>query len=315
LKPAEKETGNEAMKWNEDQIPNLDGTTAIVTGANTGIGFETARALAAKGCQVVLACRSAGKGETAVARILEAYPEARVALSLLDLADLDSVRDFVERFRAQHTALHLLINNAGVMWLPRGTTKQGFELHLGINHLGHFALTGQLLPALLNTSRARVVTVSSLEHRPGVMRFDDLDFDARPYGGRTAYSQSKLANLLFTFELQRRLESMNADAISVAAHPGWTATDLQRNSRLVQLLNPVFAMDAPQGALPTLRAATDPEAKGGDYFGPNQFFEIRGYPERVGTTQRAKSLADAARLWEVSEERTGVHWQRARSAA
>jgi NAD(P)-dependent dehydrogenase (short-subunit alcohol dehydrogenase family) len=292
--------------WTEHDIPDQTGRVAIVTGANTGIGYETARALAEKGAEVTLACRSRQKGEAAAARIGARNPGGRAAFEALDLADLESVRRFADGFEKAHDRLDLLVNNAGVMAPPESRTKQGFELQLGVNHLGHFALTVRLLDLMRATPGARVVTVSSMAHRMGRMDFDDLDFTSRGYDPWAAYGQSKLANLLFTFELQRRLEAEGANVIAVAAHPGWTGTDLQRHSWFMRLLNPLFGMSPARGALPTLRAATDPGVQGGEYYGPDGFQEMRGRPVRVGTTEAAKSVEDAARLWKVSEERTGA---------
>lgn len=281
---------------------------AIVTGANSGIGFETARELARRGAGVVLACRSEERGAEAKQRIEAGLPDADVRVRKLDLADLDQVSEFAAALRAESDRLDLLINNAGVMIPPEGRTKQGSELQFGINHIGHFALTGRLLDLLLATPGARVVTVSSQAHRQGQLDFDDLDFE-RGYQAAAAYAQSKLANLLFTFELDRRLSAAGADVTAAAAHPGWTVTNLQRHSRLIRLLNPIFGMNQAKGALPTLRAATAPDVRGGDYFGPGGFYEMRGYPERVGTSDAARSEEDAARLWAVSEKRTGVTYE------
>jgi NAD(P)-dependent dehydrogenase (short-subunit alcohol dehydrogenase family) len=298
------------MKWTQNDIPDQTGRIAIVTGANTGIGYETARALAHKGADVTLACRSKEKGEAATQRIAAEQPSGRVTFAALDLADLDSVRSFAAAFTAKHNRLDLLVNNAGVMVPPESKTKQGFELQFGVNHLGHFALTGLLLDLLRAAPGARVVSVSSAAHRMGKMDFDDLDFTARGYKPWEAYGQSKLANLLFTFQLQRRFEAEGADVIAVAAHPGWTGTDLQRNAWYVRLMNVLVAMSPPQGALPTLRAATAPDVKGGEYYGPHGHREMRGYPVRVGTSEDAKNAQDAACLWQVSEELTGVEYVR-----
>lgn len=303
------------MKWTHDDIPPQTGKIAIVTGANTGIGYETARALAHKGAHVVLACRSAGKGEAATTRIAAERPRGTVAFAALDLADLDSVRAFADEFASANERLDLLINNAGVMIPPESTTKQGFELQFGVNHLGHFALTGLLLPLLRVTQGARVVTVASSAHRIGAMDFDDLHFRKRGYKPWLAYGQSKLANLLFMFELQRRLEAEGLDVTAVAAHPGWTGTDLQRNSWYIRPLNRLFAMTPAQGALPTLHAATAPDVRGGEYYGPDGLREMRGYPVRVGTTDAAQNTDDAARLWQLSEELTGVRYLSAAEAA
>jgi NAD(P)-dependent dehydrogenase (short-subunit alcohol dehydrogenase family) len=297
------------MKWTSAHIPDQTGRTAIVTGANSGIGFETARALAAKGARVVLACRDEAKGIAACERIMEEGGSARVAMMPLDLSALPSVRAFVAEFEARYERLDLLINNAGVM-MParRSRTADGYERQFGTNHLGHFALTGLLLPHLSSTAGSRVVTVSSLAHRLGTIDFDDLQQERRPYGRMASYAQSKLANLLFTFELQRRLAA-GAATQALAAHPGWTATNLQRETPLFRIFNRPLAMKPWQGALPTLYAATATEAKGGESYGPDGWFELRGFPRRVGTSERALSTEDAARLWRASETLTGVRFE------
>lgn len=295
--------------WNYDHIPDQTGRIAIVTGANSGIGFETARALVRKGAHVTLACRSVGRGQAAVDRILAEAPDGQAVVEQLDLADLDNVQAFAERIRAGREGLDLLILNAGVMVPPASTTAQGFELQFGVNHLGHFALTGHLLPLLRTRPGARVVTVSSLAALRGAMEFDDLQWEKRGYQPWPAYGQSKLANLLFTRELQRRLDATGVDAKATAAHPGWTATELQRTAPMYRLLNPLLAMKPPQGALPTLRAATDPAARGADYFGPSGFMQARGYPVEVEMTEAARSPEDANTLWQVSEELTRVRYE------
>ncbi len=292
-------------KWNLDNMPDQTGRITIVTGANTGIGFETAAALASKNATVVLACRNRQKAEDAMQKIRERTPDADLEFIELDLASLASVEKFAETYRSGHDRLDLLINNAGVMIPPFGTTEDGFELQFGCNHLGHFALTGRLLDLLEATPGARVVNVSSIAHRQGTMDFDNLNAE-KGYRSMPAYGQSKLANLLFTFELQRRLEGAGSAVKATASHPGWTGTDLQRHSGLFRVLNHFFAQTPPMGALPTLRAATDAEAEGGDYFGPKGFYEMRGYPIAVGTTPAAKNELDARRLWEVSEKLTNV---------
>jgi NAD(P)-dependent dehydrogenase (short-subunit alcohol dehydrogenase family) len=295
-------------KWTLDNIPNQSGRMAIVTGANTGIGFETAAALVAKNATVVMACRNRQKAEDAIKRIRERTPEAKLEFIELDLASLASIERFAEVFRADRDSLDLLINNAGVMIPPFGTTEDGFELQFGCNHLGHFALTGRLLTLLEVTEGSRVVTVSSMAHRQGKMDFDNLNAE-RGYSAMPAYAQSKLANLLFTFELQRRLDAAGSQVVASAAHPGWTGTDLQRHSGFIRFLNFFFAQTPPMGALPTLRAATDPIVESGDYFGPKGIYEMRGYPVKVGTTPAAKNELDARRLWEVSEKLTGVPYE------
>ncbi len=294
--------------WTADSIPDQSGRTAIVTGANTGIGFETARTLAPKGAHVILACRNATKGQAAVDRILAEDSSLSVALELLDLADLTNVEGFASRIANTVQRLDLLILNAGVMVPPESKTTQGFELQFGVNHLGHFALTGALLPLLRAQEGSRVVVVSSTAASMGSMNFEDLQFESRGYKPWPAYGQSKLANQLFTLELQRRLEAAGTPVLVTAAHPGWTQTDLQQHSGVFSFLNPFFAMKPPQGALPTLRAATDVDAKGGDYFGPHGWFQMRGYPVRVDMVAAAKVAEDASRLWQISEELTHVSY-------
>jgi NAD(P)-dependent dehydrogenase (short-subunit alcohol dehydrogenase family) len=292
--------------WTFDDIPDQTGRTAIVTGANTGIGLEAARMLARKGADVVLACRNPDKGKAALARIHAERPAGSATLGALDLSDLDSVSAFVEGFATTHARLDLLINNAGVMVPPLGRTKQGFELQFGTNHLGHFALAGRLLPLVLGTPGARVVVVSSTAQSFGRIDLDDLNWERRPYNAWRAYGQSKLANQMFALELSRRLAAAGSEVRATAAHPGWTATDLQRTAGAARFFNPLFAMKPADGALPTLRAATDPEAASGSYWGPARFFELSGPPVPARVPDRAKDSAVAARLWEVSEKLTGV---------
>ncbi|WP_333891800.1 SDR family NAD(P)-dependent oxidoreductase [Mycolicibacterium gadium] len=294
--------------WNTADIPDQTGRTAVITGANTGLGYETAAALAAKGAHVVLAVRNLEKGKAAARRIEQATAGARVEIQELDLTSLASVRAAADELKSKHDGIDLLINNAGVMFTPKTTTKDGFELQFGTNHLGHFAFTGLLLDRVLAVPGSRVVTVSSTGHRLiEAIRFDDLQWE-RSYNRFRAYGQSKLANLLFTYELQRRLQGTNT--IAAAAHPGGSNTELMRNlPRLVQpltaLARPLF-QGADMGALPTLRAATDPGVLGGQYFGPDGFAEQRGYATLV-SSNRASHDADAQRrLWTVSEELTKV---------
>jgi len=295
-------------KWTTADIPDQSGRTAVITGANTGLGYETAAALAAKGAHVVLAVRNLDKGREAAERITAATPGASVALQELDLTSLDSVRTAADELRDANDTIDLLINNAGVMMTPKSTTKDGFELQFGTNHLGHFALTGLLLDRVLAAQGSRVVTVSSTGHRfARGIRFDDLQWE-RSYNRVGAYGQAKLANLMFTYELQRRLIGTNT--IAAAAHPGGSNTELMRNLPVAirgasALLAPLF-QGPEMGALPTLRAATDPGVLGGQYFGPDGFGEQRGYPKIVGSTAASHDTAAQRRLWTVSEELTKV---------
>lgn len=305
--------------WTESDMPDQSGRVVIVTGANSGIGYETARALAAKGAHVVLACRTQAKAERAAASIAEQAADVattvardhlaeRLEPAVLDLADLASVRAFADRVLSRHDRIDLLINNAGVMAVPeRSETADGFELQLGTNHLGHFALTGLLLDRILATPGARVVTVSSGAHRFGSMDFDDLQALAS-YNPRRAYGQSKLANLLFTLELQRRLDAIGADTMSVAAHPGWTETNLQRHTPQVGFLSRFVAQGPEMGALPSLYAAVAPDAEPAGYYGPDGILEMRGHPAEATISSRGRDEESAARLWDVSETLTGVRF-------
>ena len=300
-------------KWTTEDMPDQTGRVAVVTGANTGLGLETAKALAARGASVVLAVRNLEKGKQAAATITTTSSGADVAVQRLDLSSLDSVREAAAELRAGHDRIDLLINNAGVMYTPRRTTADGFELQFGTNHLGHFALTGLLLDRLLGADGSRVVTVSSVGHRiRSRIDFDDLAFQRR-YSRVAAYGRSKLANLLFTYELQRRLAQADASTIAVAAHPGGSNTELVRNSPLVlRALNAAFgsliAQSAAMGALPTLRAATDPTVIGGQYYGPDGFRELRGHPTVVPSSRRSHETDTQQRLWTVSEELTRVDY-------
>ena len=299
--------------WTEALIPDQTGRVALITGANSGIGLEAARMLAKRGAQVVLACRTRAKADAARESILVDAPTADVSLVDLDLSSLASVTEAAAEFSRRFGRLDLLVNNAGVMATPYQRTVDGFELQFATNHLGHVALTSHLLPTLMATAQSRVVNVSSLAHKMGKIGFEDLQSERR-YQAWRAYGQSKLANLLFTFELQRRLEAAGADTIAVAAHPGISDTNLAGSSggvagRLMTLTQPlakVFSQNAHAGALPTVRAATDPAVRGGEYYGPDGFMEQRGAPERVEPNSSAKDAAVAKRLWEVSVELTGV---------
>ncbi|MGC5033404.1 oxidoreductase [Micromonospora sp. DT229] len=296
--------------WAYDDIPDQRGRTVIVTGANSGLGLETARALAGKGARVVLACRDRGKGEAAAEVIRARYPHGEVHCRPLDLADLDSVAAFATAYRAEHGRLDLLVNNAGVMYPPLRRTRQGFELQFGTNYLGHFALTGRLLPLLLATEQARIVNVASNAHRTGRMDLDDLNWQRRRYARFAAYGQSKLAMLLFTLELHRRLAGAGSSLRVTAAHPGWTYTGpSQGRDRLVTIVNGIgryLAMPLAEGALPILRAATDPDAEGGSYWGPAYRAENSGPPVPASRSPQALDLGVAQRLWAQSERLTGV---------
>jgi NAD(P)-dependent dehydrogenase (short-subunit alcohol dehydrogenase family) len=303
-----------ASKWSESDIPDQGGRVAVVTGANTGIGYHTAAALAERGAHVVLAVRNLEKGNAALARIVATSPKADVTLTELDLSSLDSVRQAAKALRSAYPRIDLLINNAGVMWTPKQVTKDGFEMQFGTNHLGHFALTGLLLDHLLPVRGSRVVTVSSQGHRiRAAIHFDDLQWERR-YDRIAAYGQAKLANLLFTYELQRRLSAQDdaeKSTIAVAAHPGGSNTELARNlpgflQPVKAMLGPVLFQSAEMGALPTLRASTDPAVVGAQYYGPDGFLEQRGHPKVVNSSAQSHDQDLQRRLWNVSEQLTGV---------
>jgi NAD(P)-dependent dehydrogenase (short-subunit alcohol dehydrogenase family) len=299
-------------RWTAQDIPDQHGRRVVVTGANSGVGLVTARELAWAGAEVVLACRDRGRGEAALATIRAAVPGAVVELRSLDVSDLESVRAFADGFDGP---IDVLINNAGVMATPARLTVDGFELQLATNHLGHFALTGRLLSRLLEAESPRVVTLASSAHRIGTIAFDDLQRQ-RHYHAWSAYGQSKLANLLFAYELQRRADAARSPLLSVAAHPGYAATNLHTagtslggaslQSRILGLVSPLVGQSAELGALPALYAATVPELHGGSYVGPGGLLELRGHPKLVDSNAASKDPETARRLWEASERLTGV---------
>jgi len=307
-----------ASRWTSDDIPDLSGKIIVVTGANSGIGYEAALEFARKRAKVILACRDLGKARAAAAQIAASAPNSDVEVMALDLSSLASIRAFADAFHLQHPALHVLCNNAGVMAIPYRTTADGFEMQFGTNHLGHFALTGLLLDRLLASDYARVVNVSSTGHRFGQIRFDDLQWK-NGYSKWRAYGQSKLANLLFTLELQRRADAAGAKLLSVACHPGYAATNLQavgprmQGSSLMEYLtdvgNKYLAQSAAMGALPTEYAAVAPDVHGADYIGPDGFAEQHGHPKKVGRSAAARDAASAKKLWDISEQLTDVHYK------
>ncbi len=295
--------------WTSEDIPDQSGRVAVVTGANSGNGFETARALAGRGALVVLAVRDLAKGEAAVAEIAADLPESRLELVELDLAWLESVGCAAAELRDRFERIDLLVNNAGVFHTPRRQTSDGFEIRMGTNHLGHFALTGLLADRIVAVEGARVVTVSSNAHRYRAR----IDFErfGREQGRSqsAAYGRSKLANLLFTYELQRRLESAGSPAAALAAHPGWSETEILRDFRGIRFIQPLIGPmrnSAATGALATLRAATDPAAAGGEFCGPDGLFEMRGHPVLVGSSDRSHDIELQRQVWTASEDATGV---------
>ncbi len=304
----------ESHPWTAEDIPDLTGKVAVVTGANRGIGLETARELARKGADTILACRSVERGQRAIDEVRAEMPRSMVALMMLDLGSLASIERFARALTRTRSRLDVLINNAGIMAVPYSQTEHGFESQMGTNHLGHFALTGRLLELLLATAGARVVTVSSVAHRAGKMDFGNLLYENRGYSPFRAYWRSKLANLLFTYELQRRFESADVEALSLAAHPGFSSTNISRHlgrhwySRLEGPLIHSFSQSPAMGALPALRAAVDSKAKGGQFYGPGGFLGLRGSPVPVSSNAASRNRQRARRLWRLSEKLTGVHY-------
>lgn len=304
-------------RWTVRDLPNLSGKTLVITGANTGVGFECAKAFVARGAEVILGCRDEGKAQDALARLRAATPSANVEAIPLDLASLASVRAFAQTVLQRHPRLDVLVNNAGVMALPARRTADGFEMQIGTNHLGPFALTAQLLPGLVASGAGRVVTVSSILHKRARLDLDDLNADKR-YDKWAAYGQSKLANLLFTSELQRRLARAGAPVLAVAAHPGFSATDLHLvgprlegnglAERFSRVMNALVAQPAERGAWPIEYAAAMADVKGGEYLGPDGFNDLRGYPTRARSSKAASDAASAKALWELSERLTGVRF-------
>ena len=300
------------MRWTENDVPDQTGRLAIVTGSNTGLGYDTARVLAGRGATVVMAVRDTAKGDAAADRIRAISPGADITVRKLDLGSLASVRDAAAEMTETYPRIDLLINNAGVMYPPKQTTADGFELQFGTNHLGHFALTGLLLKNLLDVEGSRVVVVASIAHNiRAKIDFEDLQWERRRYDRVASYGQSKLANLMFAYDLQRRLAAAKAKTIAVAAHPGVAATELVRHVPGASLpgvdwLSGKLLNSSELGALPTLRAATDPAVRGGQYYGPDGFRELRGYPVLVTSSKQSQDVAVQERLWTVSEELTGV---------
>jgi NAD(P)-dependent dehydrogenase (short-subunit alcohol dehydrogenase family) len=315
-----RRSANEEMKmakWTVSDMPDLSGKIAVVTGANSGLGLETTRALAGKGAHVVMACRTPSKAETAAQDVRTSHPQASLELSALDLASLASVRAFAERTVAKHPRIDLLINNAGIMAVPYRKTEDGFESQIGTNHFGHFVLSALLWDALEAAPAARLVNVASQAHKIGKMDFDDLAWE-RSYAKWPAYGMSKLANLLFSYELSQRAISRGSKVLVMTAHPGYAATNLQAVGpelsgsawlkNVMGWANAAFAQSAAMGALPQLYAATAPGVQAGDYIGPGGFFGARGYPARAEASARASDAESARLLWERSEALTGTRF-------
>ena len=294
------------VTWTPEQMPSLTGKIVLVTGANSGLGLESARLLASRGAEVIMACRNQSKGQQALEQIKAEFPEARLKLMTLDLADQQSVKDFTTALKSQYPHLDILLNNAGVMAPPLSRTKDGFEMQFGTNHLGHFTLTGLLLEMLEKAEAPRIVTVSSVAHKFGRIYFDNLNAETG-YFRWTFYGQSKLANLIFSRELHRRLQEKGSKISSIAVHPGYSDTNLQTGTAFAAF-NRFFAQPQQMGCYPSIYAATSAEARSGEYYGPNGFMEMAGYPAKAQVRKLARNEDAAKQLWQVSEKLTGVQY-------
>ncbi|MHA1953384.1 MAG: oxidoreductase [Candidatus Heimdallarchaeaceae archaeon] len=306
-------------EWTSENIPDLKEKTIVITGANSGLGFEITKILSTKNPHIIMACRNLEKAEKAKASILKENPEASLEIMEIDLSKLASVKNFAKQFSGKFDKLDILFNNAGVMFAPKVITEDGFELHMAANHFGHFTLTGLLMDKLAKAENARVISISSMGHRFGKVNLKNVNYEKGLYNRIMAYSNSKIANLYFSYELDRKLKESKSSIISVAAHPGWTRTNLQTaggeidNSkgsiRFWNFMNIFFSQEVDMGVLPQLRAAFDPNVKGGEYFSPEKFLHLRGYPIIKPSSRRSRNKKNAQQFWEVSEELTGVKYK------
>ncbi len=295
-------------KWSEKDIPSQKNKTIIITGASSGLGKQASKVLAQKGATVIMAVRNVKKGEVVAKEIRTEFPNSNIIVKSLDLNSLKSIKSFADSFISDYNQLDVLINNAGVMMCPFSKTEDDFEIQMGTNHFGHFALTGHLMPLLLETKESRVVATSSVAHKQGDINFEDINWSKRGYKTVKAYGDSKLANLYFALELDRKLKNNpNAPIISVS-HPGWTKTELDRHSGLASFIGNIIAQTPQMGTLPTLRAATDIKVKSGEYYGPSGVMEMRGNPILVQPNKMAQNEENAKKLWELSETLTGVKY-------
>jgi NAD(P)-dependent dehydrogenase (short-subunit alcohol dehydrogenase family) len=294
--------------WNTQNIADQSNKIIVITGASSGLGKEASRVLSAKNATVIMAVRNTKKAKIVAEEIEKQNPNAKIDIREMNLSSLQSVRDFSEGIKSDYAKVDILINNAGIMACPFDKTKDGFEIQIGTNHLGHFALTGLLMPLLHKAKNARIVATSSIGHKMGNIDFTDINWEKRKYNTTQAYADSKLANLYFTYELAKKLKNTNSDIKVTAAHPGWTKTNLQKHSWYMRMLNPLFSQGPDQGVLPTLRAAFDADANSGDYFGPSKFFEMHGNPVVVKSTEKSYDLEASKKLWEISEQLTDIKY-------
>jgi NAD(P)-dependent dehydrogenase (short-subunit alcohol dehydrogenase family) len=294
--------------WNTHNIPDQSGRTIIITGATSGLGKEAAKVFVAKNATVILPVRNKAKAEAVRNEIIRANPNAKIEIRSLDLSSLNSIRFFAEEIAKSYAHLDLLINNAGIMFCPYAKTQEGFEIQMGTNHLGPYALTALLMPLLKNTPNSRIVNTSSVAHFFGNIDFEDFNWEKRKYKTMQAYADSKIANLYFHYALTKKLKGEKNAPLVIAAHPGWTKTELDRHIGIVRILFSIFGQKAEMGVLPTLRAAIDPEAISGDYFGPSGFREMRGYPIKVKSNARSLNAQKAEQLWAISEKLTGIKY-------
>ncbi|MCU4156852.1 SDR family NAD(P)-dependent oxidoreductase [Carboxylicivirga sp. A043] len=296
-------------QWNESNIPDQTGKVVIITGATSGLGKQAAKVLTAKNAKVIMAVRNMEKGHNVLRELTKGYPNHTTSVMKVDLSSLQSIEKFAAAFKAQYNQLDVLINNAGIMACPFATTEDGFEIQMGTNHLGHFALVGHLMDVLKSTPGSRLVVTSSIAHKmtKGI-EFNDINWEKRKYKTNTAYADSKLANVYFAYELVNRYKTDPEAPRVTIAHPGWTSTDLQRHMGLARLLNPIFSQQADMGVLPTLRAAFDETARNKDFFGPKGALEFKGYPVKVNANKLAQLEEPARKLWDISEQLTGVKY-------
>jgi NAD(P)-dependent dehydrogenase (short-subunit alcohol dehydrogenase family) len=294
--------------WNTQDIPDQKGKVVIITGATSGLGKEAAKVFAEKGATVIMPVRNTEKAKSVLEEILKLYPNSKIVIKSLDLSSLNSIKLFADDFLKSYNQLDILINNAGIMYCPYSKTQDGFEIQMGTNHLGPYALTAQLMPLLMKTANSRIINTASLAHLTGNIDFEDLNWGNRKYKTMQAYADSKIANLYFHYELAKKLKGQKNAPLIIAAHPGWTKTELDRHIGIVGIISSIIGQKAEKGVLPTLRAATDPDAISGDYFGPDGFREMRGNPVKVKSNAMSLNAQKAEQLWTLSEKLTGIKY-------